>query len=80
VPVARELIELGLLRFLESVRADGHLSLFPSLAHDWHEKLSGAFSKFFGRYKTQILGIDNPKKVLYSPCFSCSHISIRNSG
>jgi integrase len=66
VPVARELIELGLFRFLESVRADGHLSLFPSLAKDWHGKLSGPFSKFFGRYKTQILGIDNPKKVLYS--------------
>ena len=66
VPVARELIELGLFRFLDSVRDKGHLSLFPSLAHDWHEKLSGAFSKFFGRYKKKILGIDNPKKVLYS--------------
>ena len=66
VPVAQELIDLGLLRFLDSVRDKGHLSLFPSLAHDWHEKLSGAFSKFFGRYKKQILGIDNPKKVLYS--------------
>jgi integrase len=66
VPMAPELIELGLLRYLESVRADGHLSLFPSLAHDWHEKLSGSFSKFFGRYKSQVLGINNPKKVLYS--------------
>jgi len=66
VPVAKELIELGLLRFLDSVKAEGHLSLFPSLAHDWHEKLSGSFSKFFGRYKSQVLGIKNPKKVLYS--------------
>lgn len=66
VPVAQELIELGLLRFLDSLRAQGHLSLFPSLSHDWHAKLSGAFSKFFGRYKKHILGIDNPKKVLYS--------------
>lgn len=66
VPVASELIELGLLRFLDLVRADGHLSLFPGLEHDWHEKLSGAFSKFFGRYKTQVLGIKNSKKVLYS--------------
>lgn len=66
VPVAKELIELGLLRFLDTVRAEGHLSLFPSLAHDWHEKLSGSFSKFFGRYKSQVLGIKNPKKVLYS--------------
>ena len=66
VPIAPELIELGLLRFLDSVRADGHLSLFPNLAHDWHDKLSGAFSKFFGRFKKKILGINNPKKVLYS--------------
>lgn len=66
VPVAKELIELGLLRFLDTVKAEGHLSLFPSLAHDWHEKLSGSFSKFFGRYKSQVLGIKNPKKVLYS--------------
>ncbi|CAM8662302.1 Integrase, catalytic domain containing protein [Comamonadaceae bacterium] len=66
VPVAKELIELGLLRYLDMVKAEGHLSLFPSLSHDWHEKLSGSFSKFFGRYKSQVLGIKNPKKVLYS--------------
>lgn len=66
VPVAAELIELGLFRYIESLRAKGHKSLFPSLTHDWHEKLSGAFSKFFGRYKTKVLGINNPKKVLYS--------------
>ena len=66
VPVANELINLGLFRFMDSVRANGDVSLFPSLTHDWHDKLSGAFSKFFGRYKTQILGISNPKKVLYS--------------
>ena len=66
VPVANELIKLGLFLFMDSVRANGDVSLFPSLTHDWHDKLSGAFSKFFGRYKTQILGICNPKKVLYS--------------
>jgi integrase len=66
VPVAPELLELGFFRYMDAVRADGQLSLFPNLTHDWHEKLSGAFSKFFGRYKTQILGIHNPKKVLYS--------------
>lgn len=66
VPVATELINLGLFRFIDSVRVNGDVSLFPSLTHDWHDKLSGAFSKFFGRYKTQILGIHDPKKVLYS--------------
>lgn len=66
VPVAPELIELGLLRYMDYVRGSGQLSLFPSLTHDWHEKLSGAFGKFFGHYKKDILRIDNPKKVLYS--------------
>ena len=66
VPVATELIDLGLLRFMDAMKAKGQTSLFPSLTHDWHDKLSGAFSKFFGRYKMHVLGINNPKKVLYS--------------
>lgn len=66
VPVAPELMQLGLLRYIEHVRRSGQQSLFPSLTHDWHDKLSGAFSKFFGRYKRDMLGINNPKKVLYS--------------
>jgi integrase len=66
VPVAQQLLDMGLLRYMDWVRDHGGKSLFPSLEHDWHNKLSGAFSKFFGRFKTQVLGIDNPKKVLYS--------------
>lgn len=66
VPMATELIDLGLFRFMDAMRAKGQTSLFPSLTHDWHDKLSGAFSKFFGRYKKHVLGINNPKKVLYS--------------
>jgi integrase len=65
VPVAPQLIELGLLRYVEWLRAKGDTVLFPTLQRDWHEKLSGAFSKFFGRYKHAI-GIDNKRKVLYS--------------
>ena len=66
VPLATELIELGFFRFMDAMKAKGQTSLFPSLTHDWHDKLSGAFSKFFGRYKVHVLGISNPKKVLYS--------------
>ena len=65
VPMATELIDLGLLRFMDAMKAKGQTSLFLSLTHDWHDKLSGAFSKFFGRYKRQVLGITSPKKVLY---------------
>lgn len=51
VPVAHELIDLGLLRYMEWLRGQGKTVLFPTLEKDWHGKLSGAFSKFFGRYK-----------------------------
>jgi integrase len=65
VPVARELIELGLFRYLDWLRSQGHTVMFPTLKKDWHGKLSGAFSKFFGRYK-RVLGIYDSRKVLYS--------------
>lgn len=65
VPVAKELIDLGLFRYLDWLRSQGHTVLFPTLKKDWHGKLSGAFSKFFGRYK-RTLGINDSRKVLYS--------------
>ncbi|RFP77245.1 integrase [Hydrogenophaga borbori] len=65
VPVAKELIELGLLRYVEHLRARKETVLFPTLAKDWHGKLGGAFSKFFGR-ELRALGITDSRKVLYS--------------
>ena len=65
VPVARELIDLGLLRYVEWVRKKGSVVLFPTLKKDWHGKLSGSFSKFFGLHKKK-LGINDKRKVLYS--------------
>lgn len=65
VPVARELIELGLLRYMDWLRSRGETMLFPTLKKDFHGKLSGAFSKFFGRFKRSI-GIKDDRKVLYS--------------
>ncbi|CAZ88143.1 putative integrase [Thiomonas arsenitoxydans] len=65
IPIAQQLIDLGLLRYVEWIRKEGHGVLFPRLKPDWHGKLSGAFSKWFGRYKKSV-GIGNPKKVLYS--------------
>jgi len=65
IPIAPQLIELGLLRYVEWLRAKRETMLFPSLKKDFHEKLSGAFSKFFGRY-IRALGIKEPRKVLYS--------------
>jgi integrase len=65
VPVSQELIDLGLLRYVEWLRERGAAVFFPTLKKDFHGKLSGSFSKFFGRYKRAI-GITDSRKVLYS--------------
>lgn len=65
IPIAQELVTLGLLRYIEWLRAKGATALFPNLQRDSHDKLSGSFSKWFGRYK-QDLGFTSKKKVLYS--------------
>lgn len=65
VPVPQQLIDLGLLRYAEWVRTRGDTVMFPTLRKDTHGKLSGAFSKFFGRYMRAI-GITDKRKVLYS--------------
>ncbi|MFN9708389.1 MAG: DUF6538 domain-containing protein [Burkholderiales bacterium] len=65
VPVAQELFDLGLLRYADWVKSKGAKALFPTLKKDFHDKLSGSFSKFFGRLKKK-LSIDDKRKVLYS--------------
>ena len=65
VLLAPELIELGLLQYVEWLRSSGSTVFFPTLRKDWHGKLSGSFGKFFGRY-LRTLGIRDRRKVLYS--------------
>ena len=65
VPVPQQLIDLGLLRYVEWVRTRGDTVMFPTLRKDTHGKLSGAFSKFFGRH-LRAIGITDKRKVLYS--------------
>ncbi|MBS0326953.1 MAG: integrase [Proteobacteria bacterium] len=65
IPVAKELIALGFLRYVEFLKAQQATRLFPDLTPDAHGKLSGAFGKFFGRYKRTV-GITASSKSLYS--------------
>lgn len=64
LPLHPALIELGLLRHLESVSATGADRLFPEL-EPVRGKLGHAPSKWFGRYKTK-RGITDPKKTFHS--------------
>lgn len=65
VPVAQELIELGLLKYVQWVKDQGHPMLFPTLKKDCNGRLCGAMVKFFTRFKRGV-GITDPHKVLYS--------------
>jgi integrase len=64
LPVHPALIELGLLRHVESVQATGADRLFPEL-EAVRGKLGHAPSKWFGRYKTK-LGVTDPRKTFHS--------------
>jgi len=64
LPLHPALIELGLLRHVESVRATGADRLFPEL-EPVRGKLGHAPSKWFGRYKSK-RGISDPKKTFHS--------------
>lgn len=79
VPVAKQLVDLGLLRYLAHVKAKGCTRLFPTLKPDTHGKLSGAHGNFFGRYKT-LLGIKGAQKTLYSLRHGMKDSSARRRG
>jgi len=66
VPVAKELLDLGLLRYVEHVRQTGSTVFFPSLRKDRVGRLSGALVKVFSRIKLRELRISDRRKVLYS--------------
>jgi integrase len=64
IPIHPELIKLGLLDYVEIVKATGAARLFTEL-QPTRGKLGHAPSKWFGRYKTK-LGITDPKKTFHS--------------
>lgn len=64
LPLHPALFNLGLLQYVESVRASGADRAFPEL-EAVRGKLGHAPSKWFGRYKTK-LGISNPRKTFHS--------------
>ncbi|MFJ7106638.1 site-specific integrase [Pseudomonas sp. NPDC098740] len=64
LPIHPTLVELGLLRHVESVRATGADRLFPEL-EPVRGKLGHAPSKWFGRYKVK-RGITDSKKTFHS--------------
>jgi integrase len=64
IPLHPALLNLGLLKHVESVKATGADRVFPEL-EAVRGKLGHAPSKWFGRYKTK-LGITDPRKTFHS--------------
>ncbi|UUX94574.1 site-specific integrase [Aquabacterium sp. J223] len=62
VPLHEELVRLGFLDYVASVKAG---RLFPMLKRDAYNKLGTTFSTWFGRYLHQ-LGITDPSRVFHS--------------
>jgi integrase len=62
LPLHPDLIRLGFLQFAEMQRRAGSARLFPELRADNKNKLTGNWSKWFGRYLRQVAGVSDSRK------------------
>lgn len=60
VPIHSKLIEMGFLDYVEQMRKQGHSRLFPALVSQ-DEKVTAAWSKWWGRYARKHGGFDKLK-------------------
>lgn len=66
VPIHKELIRLGLLDYVETIRALGHTRLFPFAVRNTRGQMMADFSREFGRYLARIRIKDGKGLSLYS--------------
>jgi integrase len=64
IPIHPELLRLGFRRYVESLNKGGRL--FPDLRQDQFGKWTGNFSKWWGRWAREQLGISDRRKVFHS--------------
>jgi integrase len=66
VPLRNELIELGLLRYVERVRQSGQHDLFPHLKRSKDGKKSSGFSRWYGRFLREQAAVTDKRKTFNS--------------
>ncbi|MHB1676775.1 MAG: DUF6538 domain-containing protein [Sulfuriferula sp.] len=66
IPLHPELVRVGFVRFIERLRKAGQARVFPQLTPDSKGKYSAAWSKWWGRYARQKIGITARRKVFHS--------------
>jgi integrase len=64
VPIHRELIRLGLLRYVENKRAEGQVHLFPELSRARRDGPAHAASNWFGRFRKKV-GITTVQETVF---------------
>jgi integrase len=66
-PIHDKLIDLGLLDYVERLRAEGHTRLFPELKPNKFGEVGASASKWFARYRSRCgIGEDDGKKCFHS--------------
>jgi len=66
VPVHAELIKAGFLQYRAAMLAGGSVRLFPELKPDKHGIVTASWSKWWGRYARDTVGIADRSKVFHS--------------
>ena len=66
IPIHSQLIKFGFLDYFQKVLSKNNSRLFPDLLPDKKGKISGNFSKWWGRYARKVIGITDKKKVFHS--------------
>jgi integrase len=65
IPVHPTLIEIGILRYVEAMKKEGHQRLFPQLSYDKSNHYGGALGKWWGKYSRLHVTKDK-QKVFHS--------------
>lgn len=66
VPVHPQLVQLGLLKYAQTMAKAGTEFLFPGLKGDRMGQLTGNWSKWWGRYLRRDIGISDTRKTFHS--------------
>lgn len=66
MPLHPDLLNAGFMRYVARMRDAGETRLFPKLRQDSKGRWSGNWSKFWGRFARQEVGITDKRKVYHS--------------
>ena len=66
IPIHPELIRLGLLDYVEQMKQEQSITLFPKLVENVNYQRTALFSKWFGRYLRRTIGITDKRKTFHS--------------